>query len=64
MQTHKSTYRTLDGTGPLCLRDIIGLYKPNSSAVLRSDVRLDVPWSNLAMRDRAFSVAAPAERNN
>ena len=35
------------------------------SVVLRSDGRLDLPWSNLvSYGDRAFSVAAPAEWNN
>ena len=59
------TYRALEGKGPSYLRDIIELYKPKTSVVLRSDGRLDLPWSNLvSYGDRAFSVAAPTEWNN
>ena len=41
------TYRTLEGTGPSYLQDIIELYKPKTSLVLRLDGRLDIPYSNL-----------------
>ena len=59
------TYRALEGKGPSYLQDIVELYKPKTSVVLRSDGRLDLPWSNLvSYGDRAFSVAAPAEWNN
>ena len=60
------TYRALEGKGPSYCRDIIELYKPKTSVVLRSDGRLiDLPWSNLvSYGDRAFSVAAPAEWKN
>ena len=59
------TYRALEGKGPSYLRDIIELYKPKTSIVMRSDGRLDLPWSNLvSYGDRAFSVATPAEWNS
>ena len=59
------TYRALEGKGPSYLQDIIDLYKPETSVVLRSDGRLDLPWINLfSYGDRAFSVAAPSEWNN
>ena len=57
-------YRALEGTGPSYLRDIITLYKPNTSMILRSEGRLDLPRSNLvSYGDRAFSIAAPFEWN-
>ena len=59
------TFQALEGKGPSYLRDIIELYKPKTSVLLRSDGRLDLPWSNLvSYRDRAFSVAAPSEWNS
>ena len=59
------TYRALEGKGPSYLQDIIELYKLETSVVLRSDGRLDLPWSKIvSYGNRAFSVAAPAEWNN
>ena len=58
------TYQALKGKGPSYLRDIIELYKLKTSVVLRSNGRLDLPWSKLvSYGDRAFSVAALAEWN-
>ena len=57
-------YRAVEGTGPSYLRDIITLYRPNTSTILRSEGRLDLPQGNLLSHgDRAFSVAAPFQWN-
>ena len=59
------TYRALESTGPLYLRNIIELYKPKTSVVLHSEGQLNLPRSNLvSYGDITFNVAAPAEWNN
>ena len=55
-------YRALEGKGKSYLRDTITLYRPNTSMILRSEGRLDLPRSNLvSYGDRAFSIVAPFE---
>ena len=57
-------YLALRVTDPSYLIDIITLHGPNTSMILRSEGRLDLPWGNLvSYGDRAFSIEAPFEWN-